>query len=563
MLLNGVVVLLRMGSLAAIFYPEAARRVAADPMIQSLGMLNALTAVLYYGVLEGFWGWSLGKRLMRLRVCRLDSSGPPGLGRAVLRAGVFYFLFYLTTPVFWMIRLSGLVPRLNPEEFQVEVMQDPLRAVPQMLLLSAVGVIMWVGGKALLFGTMRKRNGYRGLHEFASGTRVLRVTVWEKRRSLWSRRPHADVAPGQRPAGVSGTIGPYAVTGVIWSMADEEALLAEDPGLQRRVWVWRRSRVRPAFSAARREVSRMGRLRWLACGVEGDSQWDAFLAPTGFPLIELIQTEGRLSWPEARPVLAELTEELAAATEGQTLPGTLGVDQVWVQSNERMLLLDRPFTSPAEAIPSNPGDGEWTTDKNRDVDMAEVVTADQTDSERALAFLRRLATWVLEGRPRPTDRREPIQAPMPGPASRLFDRLLDRRQPFRSVQEFKATLQGIRDQPAEVTPSRRLWHLTIQTALLFTGLFCCMPVISIGTSPNYFTVQALDDAIAINEIAREDLQAGSTGELIAGCLNTDPWVRLTAVANWGADQKLEEELQHDWQAMTRERDGRVPELSWF
>src|SRR5262249_7116299 len=49
----------------------------------------------YFGTLEGVWGCSLGKRLLRLRVWGAARSDPPGVPRALARGLAFYVLISL------------------------------------------------------------------------------------------------------------------------------------------------------------------------------------------------------------------------------------------------------------------------------------------------------------------------------------------------------------------------------------------------------------------------------------------------------------------------------------
>src|SRR5439155_13103182 len=58
-------------------------------------LLSTTVNLAYYGTLEGILGWSLGKRLLRLRVGTLVANQPPGLGRALLRAGILHILLDL------------------------------------------------------------------------------------------------------------------------------------------------------------------------------------------------------------------------------------------------------------------------------------------------------------------------------------------------------------------------------------------------------------------------------------------------------------------------------------
>src|SRR5205814_5250421 len=72
--------------------------------------------------------------------------------------------------------------------------------------------------------------------------------------------------------------------------------------------------------------------------------WDAFLAPAGSPLLDLVTRTGKLSWPKARPILEQLTEELIQAEADGTLPASLAAAQVWIHADGRTQLLDRLLT---------------------------------------------------------------------------------------------------------------------------------------------------------------------------------------------------------------------------
>ena len=48
---------------------------------------------------------------------------------------------------------------------------------------------------------------------------------------------------------------------------------------------------------------RLTRLRWLASGAHGTERWDAFIAPAGRPLPEIVASGSKLSWPAFRPLL--------------------------------------------------------------------------------------------------------------------------------------------------------------------------------------------------------------------------------------------------------------------
>src|SRR5262249_34856665 len=194
----------------------------------------------------------------------------------------------------------------------------------------------------------------------------------------------------------------------------ERLLQAEDAVLGRHVWL----RVRPVegkpLPAARRELSRPTRLPWLAGGEQDGLAWDAFLAPQGCALADLVEPRAPLTWGRTRPLLLQLSDELVAACADVSLPRPLTAAQVWVQSGGRVQLLDAPLADPP------PEDGDCTG---------------ETDSVRGLALLRRAAVLALEGRSRPQLTGERVHAPAPASARHLLDRLVGGEPPYGGVRQ--------------------------------------------------------------------------------------------------------------------------------
>src|SRR6185436_6187795 len=77
---------------------------------------------------------------------------------------------------------------------------------------------------AALFSTARKRNGYAAMHDFATGTRVVRHL-------RQSARGVPDMAPDPLPATSSHLrrYGPFEVIGTLGSTGAGELLVAVDP----------------------------------------------------------------------------------------------------------------------------------------------------------------------------------------------------------------------------------------------------------------------------------------------------------------------------------------------
>src|SRR5262249_42132155 len=187
----------------------------------------------------------------------------------------------------------------------------------------------------------RKCNGYRGPHEFLSGTRVVRLPRTEAD-DLLAGRPARALVGTAPPPDIPERLGPFTIQGVLHEAPDRKVLIGTDPALGRTVWLELRAAGGPGLPTARRELNRPGRLRWLGGGVHESWQWDAFLAPSGVPAADLVAGNRRLAWHQTRPVLEQLADELAAACADGALPSVLTAGQVWGRSGGQGLLPDAP-----------------------------------------------------------------------------------------------------------------------------------------------------------------------------------------------------------------------------
>ena len=315
-------------------------------------------------------------------------------------------------------------------------------------------------GMLVAAAPMRRRNGFRGVHELLSGTRVV-CLPWTKKRRVFRSRPSDH--PLLQPNGLPDRVGSFRIQGALHWTTELRILVGQDSALGRRVWIYLRPLSSPALNATRRGINRPTRLRWLACGkhmVEG--QWDAFIAPAGCPLSEIIKNEARLFWRDARPLVEQLSDEFAAACRDKTLPSSLTVDRVWLQANGRIQLLDTSL--------DDLGDASNCSDNSR--------------QEAALLLLRQVVELTLEGRTRSAEKRPaPIRAPVPKHAAPLLNRLLlGNKSPFGTVEQFREELAATRDQPAEINPAERAGHLALLSAALF------FPLLFMFTVPFLYTV---------------------------------------------------------------------------
>jgi uncharacterized RDD family membrane protein YckC len=361
---------------AAHGFPEITESVALFQLVQ------ALLIPAYFAVVEGRWGRGVGKLLLGLRVVAVQGQ-PAGPGRALVRAAILPGALGLivAAPLFELHlaeRPEAGPPSVSPQFiFESIALGLPTTVFPLLCLTS-----------------MRARNGYRGWHELASGTRVVRL------RTAASRSRLAEV-PIRAPASATGgpaAFGPYRVQGSLGPCAAGTILQARDDALHRHVWIYLRPSAEAAVTPQRMRVARPARLRWLQRGGLANERWDAFEAVLGAPLQDLFRHREARAWEHGRFVLLDLAEELSAAVTDGTLPSTLSLEQVWVDRGGHVKLLDAPIgTGTENATPGtvfSPSDAERTLVLLRTT--ADLCTRGQVLPGHAAMFMSELTQRPME-----------------------------------------------------------------------------------------------------------------------------------------------------------------------
>jgi hypothetical protein len=276
-------------------------------MVCGLGL-----GLIYYAVMEAVWGFTVGKAVCRLRVVGPD-NGAPGWWRAIIRASLYVILPPLP---YWLV-LQG-----NPSN--ILTLPQPL----QFFLSLTFGLVL-VG----LFCTARRRNGFAALHDLLTRTRVIaRVALPARTGLAMSETPS--------PAATQQMVGPYHVLDTLEESHDGQWLLGYDLKLLRKVWLHIVPPGAPPVSIALRNMSRVGRLRWLTGRRSEAESWDAFEAASGRSLLNLIQTSQ--PWRQVRFWLYDLANEISIAEKDGTMPAVLALDRVWITADNRAKLLDFP-----------------------------------------------------------------------------------------------------------------------------------------------------------------------------------------------------------------------------
>ncbi len=364
----------------------------------------------YFTLFEGSRGWSPGKLAVGLRVRTLEGSRMTWVQAARRSAA-----FALATS------LSALV-----------------------LSLSGSSLLMSLGGLAglvVLFASARAANGYAGLHERLSGTRVVTLQTARAAATRLSDPGEARLLPPDN----AEMIGPYQVIRSLWRTEESELLLGFDSGLDRGVWLHRFFDPRCAPALDSLAAVRRGRLRWLH-GVRSETvAWDAFERPAGMALTQLIATKGRHDWSLIKGVLSGAVTELSARRKSESAPAGLG--QIWIDLDGQARILD--FCAPLEG----------------DVLVPEPRTKPVADRD----LLRQILVSALEGRTvTPEEARVRPAAPLPLHVESLLDRLFDAAAVNCGLGDLQAEFDRIASLPTRVDRKRRV--VALFQSLVLPGL---------------------------------------------------------------------------------------------
>jgi len=373
----------------------------------------ALLAVNYV-FLEGRSGASAGKAVCGLRVARLDRR-PPGLWRAALRALMCFGPALL-------LCLAGLNAPLAGR-----TASSPFPA--GLFLLESWALT------ALLFSTARRRSGFAAGHDLATGTRVVLQAARQA-------RPPLSAADETSPKTESAQlIGPYQVLNTLGGGREGEVLLGFDARLLRRVWIRRPPPGTPPLPPNLRYLGRRGRLRWLNGRHTATETWDAYDAPSGKPLLDVISQPQ--CWSRVRYWLLDLTQELMAAENDGSWPAVLDLDRVWITAEGHARLLD--FPAP----------GAEASETGRSLDPARRPSAAD--------FIRQVAWSALEGRPIgvETARTACLRAPVALPARRYLESIAM----GSGLAEVVAGLQPLLCRRATISRAKRWTLLAVGIAL--------------------------------------------------------------------------------------------------
>jgi hypothetical protein len=395
-------------------------------------LLPVVATIAYYTFLEGRFGCGAGKALFNLRVVDRAETAP-GWRRALTRALVFV--------------VPGQLFRIVVAYF---VMPAAKAGITTDALAQSIIALVTIGGGllifAILFSTMRRRNGYAALHDLASGTRVvLRPRSMEARKA--AVRLPAEAAEPRRWDG--DRVGPYLVPrGSFANVRPGGAptvVEGFDDRLRRPVWVELLPEGTPALPIWRRDLGRATRMRWLSGRRHGGDSWDAYEAVGGAPLPDAIAAPQ--PWSRVRHWIVELASEIAAASKDGSLP-LLAADRIWIDADDRARVLDwsppppPPETGAAAARPASPG--------------LKLYGRDLKSSEQ---FLYGVAVGALRGKDPVAAQQEPPDVPLPLKARAFLLSLRDAA--IATPEALEAAASDLVRGPSEFPRGRRAAQIAV------------------------------------------------------------------------------------------------------
>lgn len=340
-------------------------------------LISQVLYLLYYPLLEGLWGCSVGKWALGLRVVCVD-SGTPALPPAILRT--FVYLLPYWPPILllgpghaWTVAANTLLP-------------------------------------LLLLITGRKRNGWRCLHELASGTRTTQKTLPFPRFS-------SQLVPVNRPTRSigehQGILGLHRLESLVADTDCGQLYTAEDAMLSRQVWIL----ASKAPLQLEHGSTSGAHLHWLASFEEAGHHCQVLESPGGDTLLRWHAAQNEIPWETTLRLLLELSRALATST------GSHRIGQVWMDRNARIKLLEFSIE-----------EGE----------------AHRMEPMELLGFVARLL--IGERRELPRD--------MPGNGDRVLRRILGMEHGYSQLSLLISDLEMLTRTPFEVSRRQRIFQVT-------------------------------------------------------------------------------------------------------
>ncbi len=294
-----------------------------------------VTLIAYFAIPEAKFGRTFGKWLMGMRVID-ERNESPRFFKAIIRVALVPGLSQLCVSIPSYFIISGFQNQSSPS------------VINMVMQLQAFQLVSWIPS-LICMSTARLSNGYRGIHDLLSGTRVVRLAG-----ALESSRPGnvpetIPVAVEENDRSGIPQIDSLQVVGRFFDGKEASAadvFMARDVALDRNVWLVPAAEfagVDPAQSEPRTT-----RIRTLAQREHAGKQWHVTEAIKGVPVLDFLNDSPPLSWSSLLPVLQEILEELKTSLEEPSAP--IDCNQFWIDRAGRIKFLSHStrFSGPSK-----------------------------------------------------------------------------------------------------------------------------------------------------------------------------------------------------------------------
>jgi eukaryotic-like serine/threonine-protein kinase len=348
------------------------------------------------------------------------------------------------------------------------------------LLLHFVGYAL---GLAMMLSTFWTRSDHPLLQDWLSGTRVLEQSSVESN-PLRMPDVNFELAASLDSETQNQQLPTAFGRFVVRKQLSPTIYFAEDPGLQRNVWIVVQDR-NDANLVNVKSTDRVTRLRHIQKGGDANILWDAYLAVDGAPLSFWVADNASLNWESTRSLLTQFCNEVLAAKTNDTLPQLTSLNQVWVTKRGQLVLLDFP-------LPADPH-------------LKEAMTSREMTSREMLRQIARTCLLTANG-PQSRAQSKPLPEALDKPLAVHANKILKQiEQQDESVPEDVA-ITSLRDQLTgcqHLTSKLGLKHRMIQVflmCLILSGMYGA--TLSLSRVGNQIGMTETSDVIAMSEIAR-------------------------------------------------------------
>ncbi len=294
-----------------------------------INIMGTLYQGLYLLFFEAFFGATIGKRLLNLRVVDPELGTRPKFWRCLIRTVVFMTAInVIEFASVGLLASQGLSPITAPILF---------------------GVSSWLGlaaGCIAILSVWKRTEKKQLLHEWSSKTQTWAtvqrsvVNAFELPEPRWSI-PTQPIEPSW---GIPARLGRFEIRGQITTEDSLKWLSAHDSTIERAVWIQLNPATYPPPSESREKCVRRTRMRFLETGIQGDWRWDAYVAPDGAPIALWFDSKNPMPWPVTQKILLDATDELNLIDSSQNVIPT-EMARWWLTSTGKLTLSEAPVVA--------------------------------------------------------------------------------------------------------------------------------------------------------------------------------------------------------------------------